>query len=677
MRIVVGLCALVPLTTAGLADDRDRNAAPARGPTVSALPETGSPAPVAVPYPVAAGSALSEGPDVMVSELGAVLQSGRMGDIGAGTVGLAVATTSCNKGDVPINWFAFPFTEHPVIPQNLYRLHHVSGSDRLEQIGQSWMKHSFSATNHEFCGLDCIPPGNATRLGSGCSDTYTASLNGSQCGLGPRSAVNPYTGVMAGGSALPAGGGCSTNTNYPARNHIGHVKSDGTAGHTPIAHRLQVQDVDLLPELNPQARYFAEAQYICQDEYLAGTANQFNNVSYKEVTVTGPSLSGFFDFLPVFPTFVEQPALNAWVGAAQVVIEPAPGTDGRAILAYEVTQLEAAKWHYEYAVYNMNLDRAIGTLSVPVPDGVTLTDIGFHAPLNHAPEANAENYSNEPWIALRSGGALTWSTIPYGVDPASNAVRFGTLYNFRFDADMPPTDVTATVGTYKVVESIGVPCLGPSPIEPPRIIHGGAGTSFDAHAFSGFIDPRGESSDGVNHDRGVSVVTIRFDQPVENLGGGPMTETSFVVRETGDEPPPEITEISTPDALSVAVRLSRPITPQEWTTIEVQVQNLAGVPIANDGDLGVGIVETDRLDVGCLPGDVNQDGLVSPADLIRFRQHLAGLIQTEIGVDADFIDMNRDGSSTPADLILFRQTVAGTGPATRAWVQERMRHAQP
>ena len=37
-------------------------------------------------------------------------------------VGLAVGTTSCNNGEVNLDWFALPNNDHPVIPQNLYRM---------------------------------------------------------------------------------------------------------------------------------------------------------------------------------------------------------------------------------------------------------------------------------------------------------------------------------------------------------------------------------------------------------------------------------------------------------------------------------------------------------------------------------------------------------------------------
>ena len=43
------------------------------------------------------------------------------------------------------------------------------------------------------------------------------------------------------------------------------------------------------------------------------------------------------------------PAINAWTGATINTIEPAPGVDGRAFIAYKVTNPSAGVWHYEYA----------------------------------------------------------------------------------------------------------------------------------------------------------------------------------------------------------------------------------------------------------------------------------------------------------------------------------------
>ena len=99
----------------------------------------------------------------------------------AGTqVGLGVGTTSCNNGTSDLDWFALPQTDHPVIPQNLYRMSGgTTNDDRFEQIGQSWLKHAFTALTENACGFGCNGTGG-THLGVGCSDPYGASLNASQ-----------------------------------------------------------------------------------------------------------------------------------------------------------------------------------------------------------------------------------------------------------------------------------------------------------------------------------------------------------------------------------------------------------------------------------------------------------------------------------------------------------------
>ena len=90
-----------------------------------------------------------------------------------------------------------------------------------------------------------------------------------------------------------------------------------------------------------------------------------------------------FTFSAVGSTVRMTPAINAWTGATINPIEPEPGVDGRAFIAYKVTGPVAGVWHYEYAIYNENLDRAIQSFSVPLGCGITVSNLGFHAPPNH------------------------------------------------------------------------------------------------------------------------------------------------------------------------------------------------------------------------------------------------------------------------------------------------------
>ncbi len=333
------------------------------------------------------------GPDVIVGDLPSLVQSGSSGT----QVGLAVATTSCNVGNVELDWFALPNNDHPVIPQNLYRMSGGATNDeRFEQVGQSWLKHAFTALQESVCN-SCTPAANGTHLGVGCSDPYSTSLNASQTGLGSRAWVNPFTGFYPGSNPNP-------------NNHTGHT-------HTGTSHRILVNVSDLNTTLNPGATYYAEAQYITPHEYAwcqanPGQCNMYNNASYRRFSVSGTTS---FTFSAVGTTVRTQPAIAAWTGATTSTIQPAPGIDGTAMVSYKVTNPSPGVWHYEYAVYNQNLDRAIQLFSVPLGAGITVSNIDFHAPPQAAAFANDgtvgdAGYSSTPlWDHCRlPGSGCAW-----------------------------------------------------------------------------------------------------------------------------------------------------------------------------------------------------------------------------------------------------------------------------
>jgi hypothetical protein len=107
--------------------------------------------------------------------------------------------------------------------------------------------------------------------------------------------------------------------------------------------------------------------------------------------------------------------------------------DGRFLLGYRVIDNGNGTWSYEYAIQNLNSDRAGGSFSVPVPAGVTVTNIGFKSPAY----MNGEGYSNAAWTATQADGLITWTCEP-NTNANANALRWSTLYNFRFTADVPP-----------------------------------------------------------------------------------------------------------------------------------------------------------------------------------------------------------------------------------------------
>jgi hypothetical protein len=392
------------------------------------------------------------GPDVIVGELHQIEEEGNT----ATQVGVAVGTISCNAGTIDLNWFALPNTDHPVIPQNLYRMSGgPDNQDRFEQVGQSWLKHAFTALTNNDCGFGCNGVGGQ-HLGSGCSDPYSAGLNGDQFGIGSRAWVNPFTGVFP------------SNSNE----HSGH-------DHDGVSHRVLIGINDLNTTLNPGATYFAEAQYATPHEYAwcqthPGQCNMYNNASYRQVNVSG--ITPPFSFSFVGSTVRMQPAIMAWAGATVSHIQPDPGNDGIWFMGYKVTNPSAGVWHYEYALYNQNLDRAIQSFSVPVGPGVNISNIGFHAPPQH-PGWAADGtqgdlgYSSTPWTANQVAGSITWNCETFAQNENANAIRWGTLYNFRFDADQPPQAANATVDFFKtgapITVAIQAPVAGSTPTPTP------------------------------------------------------------------------------------------------------------------------------------------------------------------------------------------------------------------
>src|SRR5437762_10491315 len=293
---------------------------------------------------------LVPGPDVIVGDLPQVLQGGN--DTVNHLVGLGVGTTSCNNGDQPLDWFQFSNTDHPYIPQNLYRMSGgTNNNDRFEQIGQSWGKHAFLALEDNACGFGCNTSGCTTgsHLCPGCSDPYSASLNYGQTGIGSRAWVNPFTGVFP-----------ST-----ANNHSGHT-------HTGTSHRVTVASSDLNPAQDSGATYFAEGQYLTPHEYTwcqshPGQCNMYNNASYRRFNVSGSGDN--YTFSSSGSTVRMQGAIKAWqtLGGATVnQIEPDPGNDGIWFMSYKVSNPTTGVWHYEYALHNQNLDRGIQSFSVPL-----------------------------------------------------------------------------------------------------------------------------------------------------------------------------------------------------------------------------------------------------------------------------------------------------------------------
>ena len=363
------------------------------------------------------------GTDVIIGDLIGTSNYGAAGGFHAYSVG----TTSCNIGTEPLLWISNT-NEHPVIGQNLYRLH----EGKFEQIGMSWLKHGFLALTGNVCGCGCINPGTGSLLGIGCSDPYSSGLNGQQSGLGPRSEVFDVANGLY---------------QYPVINS--GLINDATSK------RLRVSTNDIDGGAFPGAVYIVEGQYVTVDDSAAG--NSHNNCSYRTVTF---GQTGNRNMTLTGTTQRQQPAIQAWQDFdPQVTLtEIIDADNGLTIVGYRVTELGAGQYAYEYAIFNMDSTRSIGSFEFPLAGGVSLTEVDSTHPLYHS----GEPYSNLPWTANQGAGTMSWSTETEAQNVNANAVRWGTMHSFRFVANAPATLVTATLDHFTGGGSSTVDILAPS-----------------------------------------------------------------------------------------------------------------------------------------------------------------------------------------------------------------------
>ncbi len=361
------------------------------------------------------------GPDIIVSDLPDVLRFGSEGGYSA----YAVATTSCNVGDTPAQWCegVFPcpdITRHPVIAQDMYRL----SDGRFEQIGMSWVKHGYWANNLDGCG-DCEPPKEfAILLGVNCSDTYSSGFNGAQSRLAPRGQINPVTGEFP----------------YPF---------EAPPVENVLSRRIRIADSDLDPDVQPGAKYFVATQYVARDDAEAG--NDLNNGGYRSVKVR--RRQGFYEFRNAAGAVVsESHPLMAWQQhdhEVQLTAIDVPG-DGRVVVGSRVYALGDGTWRYEYAIYNQNSHRSVRAFTVPVDPAAGLTDVGFHDIDHHSGDGEDGGvYSDADWDSEQMSNYVSWYTQTFDDNVNANALRWGTTFNFRFTANLPPASAPAALGLFR------------------------------------------------------------------------------------------------------------------------------------------------------------------------------------------------------------------------------------
>ena len=377
-----------------------------------------------------------EAPDLIVADIGGdniVADVRRWGTIG-GVTAYSIAATACNIGTCWCEWRENDST-HPVITQNLFSLK----DGRFQHIGQSWVKHAWASDIGPLCGT-CRVPDEPGYMGVNCSDLYDTSGNGTQHRLGMKYGVNPHTGSYTFDEA---------SNNQPVN---------------LVARRLQVHNSDLDPANNAGAKYFVEMQYV---QFQDATFDKDdNNASYRPVLVTGDSATSVYNIALTGQTVVGQPAIMAWKAAdpSVIITEASLPGDGKLYLGTKVTYRGGGIWRYEYAIQNLNAAQAPLAVSIPIPSGRVVSAASYHDVDHHS----GDYQDNTPWMPTIGASAVQWKAHMLVVNEVvPNVLRWGSLYNFRFEIDAPPGTHPVVVGfsappsqPYDV--SMGIPTLTPS-----------------------------------------------------------------------------------------------------------------------------------------------------------------------------------------------------------------------
>ena len=384
---------------------------------------------------------------------------GREGVFPNGRVGMGLITTSHNVGTVNVDWFAAGLpgepldNRHPFIGQNMYRLR----DGRLEQIGLAWLKHGFFSTNDNCVDL----PGEF--LGVGCTDTYGNFNNANRQHLGPRSEINPLTGFWE-----PCGSHFDTGeVGYPPSVPGDCIRTHFTnsAPHDGDDHRLRVFDQDAL-EADTLDQIFIEGFYV-----VAGDENIENNFAHRQIRMIPPGDAPEWTFLSI-SAFRMRPAIDDWGDAVATAM---PTFEGKVRVAVRVVPIDPTHNRYEYNVFNMNLDRQVRSFSVPLGPGVTLTNFGFHAPV----EDEEPQFSTAPWPPTVTVDAVTWDAPNPNTgagEEQPNTIRYGTMYTFWFTADTPPSDAVVALIQHQagsasaLTTTIRAPCNLPADINGDLIV---------------------------------------------------------------------------------------------------------------------------------------------------------------------------------------------------------------
>ena len=103
-----------------------------------------------------------------------------------------------------------------------------------------------------------------------------------------------------------------------------------------------------------------------------------------------------------------------------------------------------------------------------------MTNTGFHDVDYHS----GEPFDGTDWPVTVGATSVTWATQTYAQNQNANALRWGTLYNFRFDANVAPATSSVVIGLFRpgTPTSISVSTVTPGPCS---AVEGACGNGVD------------------------------------------------------------------------------------------------------------------------------------------------------------------------------------------------------
>jgi hypothetical protein len=187
------------------------------------------------------------------------------------------------------------------------------------------------------------------------------------------------------------------------------------------------------------ASYWMEAWYVIRDD-----ADIFNSMA--RVPLSPAVVGSTWTFSP--GATAQAPAIDAWVAPGtsnpdSAHVRGATGS-GRYSLAVKVIDLGGGNRRYIYALMNFDFDPQFDALTLPLPDGVVVSNTGF---------ADADADPANDWVVSTSGGQLAWNA------PPGNSLDWGFMATFYIESQAAPVPGIVTLSAEDSAPDVAVPIL--------------------------------------------------------------------------------------------------------------------------------------------------------------------------------------------------------------------------